>query len=518
MWIHTMTKAVLIKNNTQLKGEVTQLRQENDTLRNQVKWLKQQLFGSGKSEVIAKNQLELLLSELNEAVVDVPATNNNEQDCDEQATRKPRTTSAGTRRYQLPEHLEVKEAVIDPEEVTANPEAFKQIGEEVTEELDLIPPQFIKRRTIRRKFVSKTDKERAPIVAPAPKRPIERGIAAAGLLVYIIISKYCDHLPLYRQEIVYKKRYGVSIKRKAMCEWVSKIVADWLKPIYDRMYSELIQTQYIQADETTIKYIDPDGQRRKTHQGYMWTYSSPGHYVLFDWKTNRKHENPAIFLGQYDKLLQSDGYEAYKRYASDTPGCVLFGCWSHTRRHFTEALEHHPKHAAWVLLQIKHLYAIEDYLRKGNFGPAYRTAYRRSHSKMIIKRLYQGLRIIKKKALPKSKLGEAVRYALGQWKYLVRFIGFGKVEIDNNSVENAIRPIAVGRKNWLFIGHPDAGDRSAIIYSIIASCYRLNIEPYEYLTDILKRAPYMTNKTIGQLTPLSWKQARMKSDKEHIAH
>ena len=510
-----MTKAILIKKNTHLQEENSQLRQENGTLRSQIKWLKQKLFGSGNSEVIPQDQLELLLSGLNEASVSVPE--NEQPDDDAPKTSKPKSSSAGTRRYQLPDHLETEEIVIDPEEVTNNPDAYKQIDQEVTEELDIIPPKFIKRRIIRRKFVSKQDKERAPIIEPALKRPIERGIAAAGLLVYIIISKYCDHLPLYRQETIYKKRYGVTIKRKAMCEWISKIVADWLKPIYDRMYEELMATGYIQADETKIKYIDPDGQRRKTHQGFMWTYSSPGHYVLFDGRTNRKHENASLFLKKYDKLLQSDGYEAYTHYASKTPGCILFGCWEHTRRYFTEALENHPKQAAWVLLQIKHLYKIEAYLRKGKFGPAYRTAYRRSHSKMIVKRIYQGLRILKTKTLPKSELGIAVRYALNQWKYLVRFIGFGKVEIDNNLVENAIRPIAIGRKNWMFIGHPDAGDRSAIIYSLIASCYRLGIEPYEYLTDVLKRAPYMTNKTIGELTPMRWKQARPKADKEQIA-
>ena len=504
-----MSKAALDK-------QVEQLYRENDLLRSQVKWLQQQLFGSGKAETISKEQLELLLSGLNEHSQEVPAKKHSD-DSPQASSSKSSSSDEKTRRYQLPEHLEVEETVIDPEEVTANPEGYKQIDEEVTEELDIIAPKFIKRRTIRRKFVSKTDKERAPIIVPALKRPIDRGIAAAGLLVFIIISKYCDHLPLYRQETIYKKRYGVSIKRKAMCEWISKIVADWLKPIYNQMYEQLMLIGYLQADETKIKYIDPDGQRKKTHQGFLWTYSSPGHYVLFDWRTNRKHENASKFLKKYDKLLQSDGYDAYSNYACDVKGCILFGCWAHARRYFTQALESHRQHAAWVILQIKHLYEIEAHLRQGNFGPAYRKAYRRSHSKMIIKRLYQGLGILKKKALPKSKLYEAVQYALNQWKYLVRFIGFGEVEIDNNQVENAIRPIAVGRKNWLFIGHPKAGERSAIIYSIIASCYRLDIEPYEYLTDVLKRAPYMTNKTIGELTPIRWKQAQLKSEKEQIA-
>ena len=512
-----MTKAALIKDNTRLQGEVEQLSQENNLLRSQIQWMKTQLFGGPRSETIAANQLELLLSGLNEAEEKVPEKASGKET--QQSAPVQRPSGEKIRRYQLPEHLEVEETVIDPEEVTADPEAFRQIDEEVTEELDIIPPKFIKRRTIRRKYVSKTDKERAPIIAPALKRPIDRGIAAVGLLVYIIISKFCDHLPLYRQETIYKKRFGVTIKRKAMCEWISSIVADWLKPIYNLMREELMATGYIQADETKIKYIDPDTQRKKTHQGFMWTYSSPEHYVLFDWKTNRKHENTTSFLKKYDKLLQSDGYEAYSQYAADTPGCILFGCWAHARRYFTEALENHPRHAAWVLMQIKHLYAIEDYLRKGKLGPAYREAYRQSHSKMILKRIYLGLQVLKKKSLPKSKLGEAVQYALNQWEYLERYVEHGRVEIDNNLVENSIRPIAVGRKNWLFIGHPDAGERSAIIYSIIASCHRLNIEPSEYLTDVLKRAPYMTNKTIGELTPVRWKQAgvkqaRAKADKE----
>lgn len=218
-----MTKTALI-------GENTQLRQENEHLRSQVKWLQQQLFGSGKTETISKEQLELLLSGLNEHSEHLPVKKDSD-DSVKTGSSNSKSNNEKTRRYQLPEHLEVEQTVIDPQEVIANPQDYKQIDEEITEELDIIPPKFIKPRTIRRKFVSKIDKERAPIIVPALKRPIDRGIAAAGLLTYIIISKYCDHLPLYRQETIYKKRYGVIIKRKAMCEWISKIVADWLKPI-----------------------------------------------------------------------------------------------------------------------------------------------------------------------------------------------------------------------------------------------------------------------------------------------
>ena len=209
-----MKKAALIEKNTQLQQTIdrlqadfsrleiqnTQLQQENDVLRSQIKCLKQQLFGSGKSEVIASNQLELALSGLNEASESVAQSNPPKQDPPKQKTNQSDNSSTGTRRYQLPDHLEVQETIIDPEEVVANPEAYRQIDQEVTEELDIIPPEFIKRRTIRRKFVSRQDKGQPPVIAPALKRPIDRGIAAVGLLVYIIISKYCDHLPLYRQE------------------------------------------------------------------------------------------------------------------------------------------------------------------------------------------------------------------------------------------------------------------------------------------------------------------------------
>jgi transposase len=335
------------------------------------------------------------------------------------------------------------------------------------------------------------------------------------LLAHILVSKYCDHLPLYRQEHIFARRHGVHLPRQTLARWV-ELSADWLRPIYETIRTGVMAGGYVQIDETPVCYLAPgNGQ---TKQGYLWTAHRPRGDVLYRWETSRAAvclENlvPVDFTG----TLQCDGYAGYGAFASrrscapDSPGAItLAGCWAHVRRKFHDALEQTPRTAGWVLRQIQHLYQVEAPLRKLRAGPRLRLAVRAHQSRPIVERLKKVFVRLKASGrhLPQSLLGQAIDYALGQWPTLEIFLGDGRVEIDNNLVENAIRPTAIGKKNWLFIGAAEAGERSAIIYTVIESCRRRGIDPYAYLRDVLTRLPNMTNWQIPEVTPEAWAKAR----------
>jgi hypothetical protein len=263
---------------------------------------------------------------------------------------------------------------------------------------------------------------------------------------------------------------------------------------------------YVQVDETPVDYLEPGNG--KTKQGYLWTCSRPGGEVFYRWETSRAAECleniiPVDFKG----TVQCDGYSAYRSFANKRNGTIaLAGCWAHLRRKFHEALEQSPKTAGWIMRQIQHLYRVESRLREQRVGPRLREAVRAHESRPIVQRLHRALLRLKTSGrhLPQSLLGIAIDYALGQWKTLEVYVADGRVEIDNNLVENAIRPTAIGKKNWLFIGEAGAGDRGAILYTIIECCRRRNIDPYTYLRDVLTRLPRMTNHQIHEVTPQAW--------------
>jgi transposase len=262
----------------------------------------------------------------------------------------------------------------------------------------------------------------------------------------------------------------------------------------------------VQVDETPIKYLEPG--HGKTRQGYFWTCSRPGGDVVYRWETSRAaHCLNNLLPVDFHGVVQCDGYPAYRAFADSRNGHIqLSGCWAHVRRKVYEALEQTPRTAAWFLGQIQQLYAVEARLREQRAGPRLRAARRASHSRMVVERLQRALVRLRARHrhLPQSLLGQAIDYALGQWPTLTLFLEDGRLEIDNNLVENAIRPTAIGKKNWLFVGEAGAGQRGAIIYTLIESCRRRNIDPYTYLREVLSRLPKMTNRQIPEITPEAW--------------
>jgi transposase len=435
-------------------------------------------------------QLELLLAGLVAVTTAAPAV--------EKPVPARSTVTAKAVRQPLPAHLETERVVLEPQEVQQQPAGWRKLGEEVTEELDWKPAKFIKRLYIRPKYANA---ERI-VIAPLPARLIEKGLPGAALLAQVMISKYEDHQPLYRQEKIYDQRHGVKLSRQTMGGWVGE-VADWLTPIYREMKTGLLAGTYLQADETPIRYLDPDVQG-KSQQGWLWVYSHPQGDVVFEWNVSRSREGPRDFLKAFKGQLQTDGYGVYESLARERgEELVLIGCWAHARRGFHEALGE-GRAAAWIVGQIGQLYAVEKALREHRAGPDLRAAVRAWQSRPVLLRLRRALELIRRRVLPKSLLGQAIDYTLSRWEALNRYVEDGRLEIDNNLCENAIRPTAIGKKNFLFIGHPEAGQRSAVIYSVLGSCRRLGINPAEYLQDLFERLPKAKTSEIKSLTPAAW--------------
>lgn len=482
---------------SQLQGALSAAQIENKLLRQKLELFLKRYFGGGKNESLDSKQLELLLAGLAAASTPSPANTKPVPTPTRPATARPV-------RQALPAHLETERVVLEPEEVQQQPAGWRKLGEEVTEELDWKPAKFIKRLYIRPKY---TNAERI-VIAPLPARLIEKGLPGAALMAQVMTGKYEDHQPLYRQEKIYE-RLGVKLPRQTLSGWVD-VAADWLSPIYREMKAGLLAGSYLQADETPIRYLDPD-VKGKSQQGWLWTYRHPHGDVVFEWNISRSREGPRQFLKDFKGKLQTDGYGVYESLARErNGGLILIGCWAHARRGFHEALGE-GRAAAWLVGQIGQLYAVEKALRERRAGPALRAALRAWQSRPVLVRLRRALEIIRRRVLPKSLLGQAIDYTLSRWEALSRYVDDGRLEIDNNLVENAIRPTALGKKNFLFIGHPEAGQRSAVIYSVLGSCRRLGINPAEYLQDLFERLPKATTSQIKSLTPAAWLKARPKT-------
>jgi transposase len=394
---------------------------------------------------------------------------------------------------------------IVPEAVKEEPELYERIGEERTFEVDVIEPKLVKREIVRPKFRHKLDRNRPPLVASAPARPVSGGYASAGLLAWIAISKYVHHLPLYRLEQM-SQRWGAPISRRTMSDWI-EITAEWLAPIYRHMHRGLLAGDYLQADETPVRCNDPDEKRGGTTQGYLWVVSRPGADVVFDWRLSRRHGELTSLLDGFKGVLQSDAYEAYPSYVRAHDGVAWVGCWAHARRRFFEAVGEKPKAAQLVLRLIGQLYQLERGWDEAQVGAA-RAALRQEHFARPLRWLRRVALGLRSQVLPRSQLGKACSYLLDHWDALVAHQQHSFTRLDNNLVENAIRPSAIGKKNWLFIGHPDAGQRSAIIYSLVVSCQRHGKDPLAYLRDVLRRLPAMTNQSdLAPLTPARWQPA-----------
>lgn len=396
-------------------------------------------------------------------------------------------------RLPLPKHLPRVEHIIEPVEST---QGLVCIGKEITEELEYTPGKFFVNQYIRPKY----SKAEGIIIAQLPSRPIEKGIAGSGLLASILIEKYVDHLPLHRQ-LQRFKREDIHIAPSTIGDWV-KYSLELVTPLYDTLKKQVQQSSYLMADETPIKVLDKDSDKG-IHQGYYWVYRAVEEkLILFDYREGRGREGPKDILKNHKGYLQTDGYGVYDDF-NKQPDITLLHCMAHARRYFEQALTNDKARAEYFLKQVQAVYAVEKTCRKENYNHQQRLALRQKESLPVLHQLHDWLKENIIQVLPKSSIGEAIAYSLSRWDKLSIYASHGQLEIDNNPVENAIRPVALGRKNYLFAGSHEAAQRAAMIYSLLATAKANNIEPYQWLSRTLAILPEHKANKLAELLPIA---------------
>jgi transposase len=378
-----------------------------------------------------------------------------------------------------------------------------EIGCEKSERYEYVPAKIIRHEILRPKLACPCGQAGVSI-APLPPTVIAQGQAGASLVAHVLLSKFVDHLPLYRQQQQFE-RLGVSFAKSTLGDWVEQ-GALWLQPIVREMKQQLLSSDYVQADETPVRVQDPEVIGRCA-TGWLWVLSRPQSDVIFEFHPGRGKEYAKELLGDFKGYLQRDGYGVYAALAKENPELIPVGCWAHVRRKFVEALEEQPAQAIPIVNELRKLYMVERRAREAALTPEQRLVLRLEISQPVLQALRPVLEAIRQQVLPQSPLGKAARYCLAEWEALNCYLREGRLEIDNNLTENAIRPSAVGKKNWLFIGHPEAGWRSAVIYSIVVSCRRREIDPWQYLRDVLTRLPAISQSELPSLLPANWKPA-----------
>jgi transposase len=376
------------------------------------------------------------------------------------------------------------------------------IGYESAEQLDLEPAKYFVRVTKREKRACPHCPEQGVTCARLPARIIEKSLASDQLVIETIVNKYADHVPLYRQSAILERDTGVELSRATLCGWVMR-VGELLRPVSRVMAKELLKGDYIQADETPVGVQMHDG-RGQNYQAYLWQYSRPGGAVIFDFRLSRTREGPKEFLGNFNGILQTDGYNGYERVGG--PKLIHAGCWAHARRYFFQAVEAHPDDRAAIRLvaTIDELFAIDAQAREQNLSLIERDGLRQQMAPPILQSIKSQIEVAKGQSLPKSALAKACNYTLTLWNRLTRLLDHPILELNTNAAENAIRPVALGRKNWIHFGSRQAGPRIAAILSIVETCRRLKIPIRDYLAAILPGLAELPLNRVDQLTPAAW--------------
>ncbi len=466
------------------------------SLRHELATLKRLIYGSKNERFVPANSSPSQLSL--DIQADAPAQCNITK---AQKIEYIRNTTEVTRehpgRTKLPEHLERREIIIEP---VKKAEDCKKIGEEITEELEYEPGKLFVNRYVRPKYVVPDNK--GILIAPMIDRPLPKAIVGPGLLAQIIIDKYVDHLPLYRQMERFK-REGINIPYSTIGDWI-KNGCTLIDPLGEALLKLILQSNYLHADETPAKVLDKN-KKGTTHRGYYWVYhNSIDGLVWFDYRENRGREGPGEILKDFKGYLQTDGYAVYDFFKEKGDVTVLH-CMAHARRKFFEAKDNDTATAEYALEQIGLLYAIERKAKEQQLTVEQIRHLRQKESVPVLELLGQWMKEAYIKALPKSTIGKALGYSIQRWPELMLYATDGKLNIDNNPVENSIRPVAIGRKNYLFAGSHEAAKRSAMLYSLMGTCKLHGINPFIWLRDVLQRINNHPINKIAELLPHNWK-------------
>jgi transposase len=457
-----------------------------------------------KRERIDENQLFLFAAQLIAASLQTDPTPSGEEPAassSKEKTEKPECRGHG--RKPLPKSLERRRVVFELEESQRQCQhchiPMQKIGEDVSERLEFIPASLQVIEEVRPKYACA--KGCGVVAAPKPAAPIEKRLPGPGLLAHVAVSKYGDHLPLNRMESIFQ-RHGVELSRKTMCDWMAAC-AESVSPVWERMKEIVLTSKAVQTDDTPVPVLDR--QLTRTRTGRIWTYVGDrnGPYIVYDYTGNRSREGPEEFLRGYNGFLQADAYAAYDAmFTNPRRSLTEIACWAHARRYFFEAQSSDLYRATVMLAYIQLLYEVEREAR--NATAEQRRELRQAKSLPILEDIKNYLQTEKPKVLPKSPMGVAIDYTLSNWEALLRYTEDGDLEIDNNRAERSLRPIVVGRRNWLFYGSDKGGRTGAVLSTLIASCKRLRIEPFAYLRDLFTRISAHPHHRIDELLPDKW--------------
>jgi len=505
---HTLTKTELADRLNQQQALVEQLQQQlsakdqkmarmqqhEQQLRQQIAQLQRMLFGQKRERFEGSPGQISLPFEATERQQEDDQTRH-EQTVNYVRQKPARPNHKG--RLPLPDHLPVEEVEIYPD---GDLSQMVCIGKDVTDELELAPARFYIKRYIRYKYAVKPIE--AVVTGVLPERVIDKGIPGPNLVATILIDKYMDHLPLYRQRQRFA-REGVPVAASTLDGWAGQGM-DRLSVLYDQLLADTKTQGYLQADETPIKVLD----RRKKgacHQGYYWVYHNPiNRSILFDYQPTRGAPGPSRVLHDFSGYLQTDGYGVYDAIGARQEVTHL-ACWAHARREFERARDNDRPRAEQALGYIQQLYAVERQARDNQLAPDKRKELRLEASLPVINQLGKWIHAEAKMVLPKSRIGKAMRYTMNRWDALSAYMYDGCLEIDNNLVENAIRPVALGRKNYLFAGSHAAAQRAAMMYSFFAMCKYHQVNPFEWLSHTLQHIMTTKYKDLPNLYPQNFK-------------
>lgn len=413
----------------------------------------------------------------------------------------PKKRAKGTGRMTLPEDLRREDIVIEPSEST---QGCVKIGEEVTEVLEVVPASFYVKRYIRPKYARPNGE--GILIGTLPDRVIEKGIPSESVIAQLTVDKYVYGMPLHRQLDKYTKM-GVRIPASSASDWIMK---GWeqLQPLWELLRLIVISQKYLQVDETPIKVLDRD-HKNGIHQGYMWLYHAPvDRLVLFDYRRGRDQSGPKAMLADFKGIIQTDGYVVYDALFENHPDIHLTFCMAHARRKFVDAVKDDERHANYVLDEIQKLYLLEAKMKDEAMDWQQRTTLRKKQAEPILENLGNWLEEKQYRYRPASPMGKAIAYAHKRWAGLSAYVLHGQMEIDNNLVENAVRPLAIGRKNYLFAGSHQAAEMTAAMYSFMASCKKNSLNEFDWLKDVFERIQSHKQKDLYQLLPSNWKEYR----------
>ena len=474
---------------------------QNIQLKDELNQLKRLIFGSKNERFIpsvSADQLALDIAIQQKEQAIVPATETIQYE--RKKATKPEREKVQTGRMALPASLPREQVIIEP---SVDVTGWRKIGEEKTEELERIPGKLFVRQYIRSKYVD--PKGEQIVIGELPVRPIDKGIAGPGLLAQIVIDKYVDHLPVYRQ-VQRFEREGMKLPISTLADWISGSCT-LLEPLYEAHRKLVLKQNYLQADETPIKVLDK-AKKGTTHRGYHWVYHAPlARLVLFDYREGRGREGPNECLQDFSGYLQTDGYAVYD-YFDQRANITLLHCMAHARRMFDQALENDKQRAEFVLIEMQKLYAVEQLGRDQSLSTEQLLALRQEQAVPVLASLKAWMIEHYPKVLPQSAIGKAIFYSLQRWDKLSIYTTNARLHIDNNLVENAIRPVAIGRKNYLFAGSHEGARRAAMLYSFLGTCKINNINPFEWLRDILSRIPSHSVNKLEELLPHKWASAK----------